>query len=295
MLLTVCLGILKCSCNRCGKKNFCTIDTRKGEKCLLRMETNSDGIIGSQLTMDCTNTALFHCQGDRYAMCCATSDLCNHISMPTNDTGTLEPPPPSASSPSTSSPSTSSPSTSSTSAPSDDTFPCHCSNCSSHSCRTSHYCVAATVGTRTEYGCVHSKTSMLFRFCEIGMPGFRCCKHSNCNTEIPTLPPSQPQTEDSDSTVTPKRTGCEHLSKGCGSHKDKNNEMKDSEFIVILVSITVPSFFIFVALAVIFCYTVKKYHKQAEARKVMQGTTISAHNGVSKMSNGKLHMGILED
>lgn len=293
-------GILNCSCNQCGEVNYCTIDTRRvNGKCLVKMEMGEN--VKFPVTMGCTNHPDILCQEGRglgLATCCNDRNFCNYVLMPTENV-TFSPE--SLSSSTSTSTSTSTSELSNTNIPKVTTEPtasfvCYCSNCSSRVCWTSHYCVAADVGKHTEYGCVYSKTSLLFHLCKVGMTGLHCCKGKKCNRETAAVPSSQPltPTEYSDSTVQ------HQIPTKCGDEKG-DNEMNDSEFIAVLVAITVPAFFIFVTLAGIFVYTARKYHKQADSQR-MQGATIPGHSSVSKlsngkvsMSNGKYHARILED
>lgn len=280
------LGFLLCSCNTCDGSKTCIVDKRSGGKCLVDVDQRVDG--KTWINLGCVKQSQFQCHNSR---CCADRDLCNlhllQLISPTPDPdGVIEQTPTTVD--------IFSLMTVDAKPTAEATFECHCSSCPRHSCRTSDYCVVAASGQHKEYGCVHINDSVLMLLCESRMPHIYCCKGTNCNkNKHPTDSPTQsgrtgPRDIVRRRTSPPQPENCK-LTSGSG------NELKDSEYIVILVGVTVPSFFIFLALTVIFCYTVRKYHKQTKAQTVARGTSVSARNCVSRLSNGKIYTGALKD
>ena len=289
----LCLGLLVCSCNTCTGSDSCIVNTREGGKCALDIDHELQG----NVQMGCAKQSQLQCTHP--IRCCSNKDYCNRQMLYDLVNGiTTDPTSPDK-------PGKDKPhfeignlvenrlnlkdSVMTTAYVRSGEFDCHCSNCTSNSCRTNHYCVAAVSKHNTAYGCIDSSNEILTTLCQTKMPNIYCCKGNKCNKIERLLPTAGTNTRTIVEKVIDINTDStqSHNCKLSKSDNASSDELKDSEYVVILVCITVPSFFIFLTLVFIFCYTVRKYHRQSTAKR----TTISTQNGGSRVSNGNACIG----
>ena len=239
--------------------------TETGGKCLSSVTYYPDGSRSVKLGCVDAGYVLFQCKGsgerDRVDTCCSDEDNCNIRAL------RPAPPPPPLEEDASAAPTVR---TVMTLPPKNvpDSIRCYCPGCDDSVCLTQSACVAfrsSDASSDISYGCLTTGQSLL---CQSKSSQFFCCQEDNCNrrevAEKILLLPAVQTTPTVQSLSDPTSAG---NSNQCQKGTAKaSSDLEDSEYVVILICVTVPSVLILFTLTGIFCFTWLKYRKQEEQR-----------------------------